>query len=128
MSNGPEIESRAMEYAVRAVQFFRHLKATKDEVALIIGRQYLRSATGIGANLVEARAGESRKDFIHKCTIAQKEARESLYWLELAAKVGLVSENRLAPLIQETRELLAIITRIVRNTKARTIPKPPSIH
>jgi four helix bundle protein len=127
MRNGPEIESRTMEYAVRAVQFFRHLKA-KDEVALIIGRQYLRSATGIGANLVEARAGESRKDFIHKCTIAQKEARESLYWLELAAKVGVVSENRLAPLIQETRELLAIITRIVRNTKARTIPKPPSIH
>jgi len=109
-----------MDYAVRAIQFFRHLKRTRDDVGAILGKQYLRSATSIGANLIEARAGESRKDFVHKCSIAQKEARESLYWLELASRVELVKPIRLNPLIQETRELLAIITSIIRNTKARS--------
>jgi four helix bundle protein len=58
----------------------------------VIGRQYLRSATSIGANVEEAQAAESRPDFIHKMGIAQKEARESLYWLRLLRASGIVPE------------------------------------
>jgi four helix bundle protein len=119
MGAAPEIEGRVMDYAVRAVQFFRHLKGKRDEVAGIIGRQYLRAATSIGANLIEARGGESRKDFMHKCSIAQKEARESLYWLQLAARVELVTTARLTPLIRETEEIVSVITSIVRSAKLR---------
>src|SRR5688572_634019 len=99
-----------MQYAVRAVQFCRHWKRKRDHVASIIGRQLRRSATSIGANLVEARGGESKRDFVHKCAIAQKEARESLYWLQLAARIELVAPERLTPLFQETEEILAVIT------------------
>jgi four helix bundle protein len=119
MGAAPEIEGRVMDYAVRAVQLFRHLKGKRDEVASIIGRQYLRAATSIGANLIEARGGESKRDFVHKCAIAQKEARESLYWLQLAARVQLVAAERLSPLIKETEELVSIITSIVRTAKLR---------
>jgi four helix bundle protein len=125
MGGVPDIEDRAMEYAVRAVQFFRHLKKKRDDVASIIGRQFLRSATSIGANLVEARGGESKRDFVHKCAIAQKEARESLYWLQLAARIELVALDRLTPLIRETEEILAVITSIIRNVKVRLARRPP---
>ena len=68
----------------------------------ILGKQYLRCATSIGANVEEAQAGESRADFIHKLGIAQKEARESRYWLHLLAESGIVSTGKLRPLMKET--------------------------
>jgi four helix bundle protein len=77
-----------------------------------------RAATSVGANLEEAQAGETRSDFVHKCGIAQKEIRESLYWLRLLAASRLISANRLRPLERETEELYAVITAIIRNTKA----------
>lgn len=113
----PAIEERSMQYAVRAINLFRHLKSQRDEVAAILGRQYVRSATSIGANLVEARGGESKRDFIHKCAVAQKEARESLYWLNLLARTKTVPPEHLLPMIHETDELIAIITAIIRNTR-----------
>ncbi|MDB5297432.1 MAG: hypothetical protein JWO31_3415 [Phycisphaerales bacterium] len=87
---------------MRAVKLFRHLRSKKDDVATVLGKQYLRSATSIGANLVEARSGESRADFDHKCAISQKETRECLYWLQLISRVDLVPADQLAPLARET--------------------------
>jgi four helix bundle protein len=112
-----EIEERALRYSVRAAKLFRHLKGLKDEVGLILGRQYFRCASSIGANLAEARSGESRKDFIHKCAIAQKEARESHYWLRVMSASETIASDRLTGLLQETDELVAIITAIIRNSK-----------
>ncbi|MBW4480858.1 MAG: four helix bundle protein [Tolypothrix brevis GSE-NOS-MK-07-07A] len=77
----------------------------------------LRAATSIGANIEEAQSGESRADFIHKYSIAQKEARESLYWLRLLAKSEIVPNQRLTLLISETQELIAIITTIIVRAK-----------
>ena len=120
MGKSVDIEDRAEAYALRAVKLFQHLQARKDGAGWILGKQFLRSATSIGANLIEARAGESRKDFVHKCAIAQKEARESQYWLRLLLKADVVAETRLAPLVDETNQLISIITRIITNTKSRT--------
>jgi four helix bundle protein len=55
------------------------LQERKDGACWILGKQYLRAATSIGANIEEAQAGETRADFIHKYGIAQKEAKESHY-------------------------------------------------
>lgn len=74
-----DIRERTLEYGVRAVRLYRALAEMKDGAALIIGKQFLRSATSIGANIAEALSGESPADFIHKYSIAQKEARESAY-------------------------------------------------
>ncbi len=106
-----------MQYAVRAVKLFRHLQKPRDGAASVIARQYLRSATSIGANLIEAQSGESRRDFVHKCAIAQKEAREAKYWLLLMLKSELATTAQLERLIDETDQLIAIVTTIIVKTK-----------
>jgi four helix bundle protein len=112
-----EIRARTFAYALRAVKLFQHLQKKKDGAGWILGKQYLRSATSIGANVAEAQAGESRADFVHKLGIAQKEARESLFWLRLLAESKIVRDARLRPLVKETEELIAVITAILVSTK-----------
>ncbi len=106
-----------MDYAVRAVKLFQFVRREREGVGLILGKQFLRSATSVGANLTEAQAAESRADFVHKNAIAQKEARERRYWLQLMQRAGMVSPKRLASLLGETDELIAIITAILVKTK-----------
>jgi four helix bundle protein len=119
--NHRDIRERVFEYALRAVKLYRSLQEKKDGAGKILGKQYLRSATSIGANIEEAQAAESKADFKHKCCIASKEARESLYRLRLINKSNIIPENLLTPLIQETDELIAIITTIIVNTSKRDI-------
>lgn len=112
-----DIRKRSFSYGLRAIRLFRHMEKQREGAARILGRQYLRAACSIGANIEEAQSGESRADFIHKLCIAQKEARESSFWLRLLAESGIVSKSRLAPLLKETEELVAIITAIIVKTK-----------
>ena len=121
MGKPADIRERTLQYSLRAIKLFRYLQRQRDAVALILGKQYLRSATSIGANLIEAQAGESRRDFVHKCSIAQKEARESKYWLTLLGMADVVKSSHLDDLIRETDELIAILTAIIVNTKRRTV-------
>jgi len=114
-----DIRKRAYQYALRAIRLYQYLQKQRDSAGWIIGKQYLRAATSIGANIEEAQASESRADFVHKVGIAQKEARESLFWLRLLMDSRLVSKSRLKPLAKETEELIAVITAIVVNTKSR---------
>lgn len=115
-----DIHDRALSYGVRAIRFFRFLQRTRDIASQIVGKQYLRSAISIGANLSEAHAAETRADFIHKCSIAKKEERECLYWLKLIAAAELVTKVRLQPLITETGEIVAVITTIAKNARRRS--------
>jgi four helix bundle protein len=112
-----DIREQSFEYALRAIKLYRFLQEGQDGAGLVLGKQYLRSATAIGANIEEAQSGQSRADFIHKFSISQKEARESLYWLRLMAKSEIVAPERIDSLIQETEEIIAIITTIIRRTK-----------
>ena len=119
MNRPREILPRSFAYALRAVKLYQHLQRRKDGAGWILGKQYLRAATSIGANIEEAQAGESRADFIHKLGIAQKEARESRYWLHLLAESGIVGREKLQPLRRETEELIGIITAIIVSSKNR---------
>ena len=114
-----EIRVRAFTYALRAIKLYQHLQKQKNGAGWILGKQYLRAATSIGANIEEAQAGESRADFIHKLGIAQKEARESLFWLRLLAESEIVAKAKLKSLRQETEELISVLTSIVVNTKRK---------
>jgi len=114
-----DIRKRAYHYALRAIRLYQYLQKQKDSAGWIIGKQYLRAATSIGANIEEAQASESRADFVHKLGIAQKEARECLFWLRLLTDSRIVSNSRLKPLTNETDELIAVITAIVVSTKSR---------
>ena len=113
-----EILARSFSYALRAIKLYQYLQHRKDGAGWILGKQYLRAAASIGANIEEAQAGESRSDFIHKLGIAQKEARECRYWLHLLAESEIVGKQKLQPLRRETEDLLGIITAIIVNTKS----------
>jgi len=112
-----DIRERTLEYGVRAVRLYRALVKMKDGAALILGKQYLRSATSVGANIAEALSAESAADFIHKHSIAQKEARESQYWLALLERSEILSSTGLSDIKQETDELIAILTTIIVKRK-----------
>jgi four helix bundle protein len=113
----PEIRARSFAYALRAVKLYQYHQSQTTGAGWILGRQYLRAATSIGANIEEAQSGESRADFIHKLGVAQKEARESLYWLRLLAESQIVPKGQMSPLMQETEELISVVTSIIVNAK-----------
>lgn len=97
-----------MEFAVRIVALSRALRDERKEYAL--ADQILRSGTAIGANLAEAAYAPTRKDFLNKCKIAQKECSETLFWLDLFARTSLFPTTRLAPLRSECDELLKMLS------------------
>jgi four helix bundle protein len=112
-----QLERRTKEFALSAVAFVASLP--KNKVADVLGYQLLKSETSVGSNYREANRAESRNDFIHKIGIAEKEASESQYWLELlqGAHVGEPEERN--KLLREFNELIAIFTAIGKTAKAR---------
>ena len=112
-----DIQKRAFSFACRIVNFYRFL-SNQQGVGEVLGRQVLRSGTSIGANLEEAAAGQSKADFISKCNIALKEARETYYWLRLLIKTEVVPANKLSDLVNESNELVAILTTIVKKSRS----------
>ncbi len=114
-----DIRDRSLGYALRAIRLFQHLQKQKDGAGWVIGKQYLKAATSVGANIAEAQAGETRADFIHKLGIAQKEARESLYCLRLQADSQIVPKKQLDPLTRETEDLIAVLTSIIVKSKRK---------
>ena len=115
---GQDIRDRSFRFACRVVQFCKCL-LDQGGVARILAPQLLRCATSVGANLEEARGGESRRDFLPKCRISLKEARESAFRLRVlvATQVGPPKEAR--ALAAEAGEIAAILGAIVRNTRRR---------
>lgn len=102
-------------FALRIIDLYSYLTTIKKEY--VMSKQLLRSATSIGANIVESEYAESKADFIHKITIALKEAAESLYWLRLLGKKSFIDEEAYKTLYKECEEIVRIITVIVRNSK-----------
>jgi four helix bundle protein len=114
-----DIRERTFEYGLRAIRLFRYLEDKQDRAGWVVAKQYLRAATSIGANLEEALHGESRADFVHKYGIAQKEARENLYWLRLLTDSETLPRDRVQPLIKETEEIILVITTIILRAKRK---------
>lgn len=113
---GAELRERTFEFACRVIEMHRFVY--KREPSLRdISRQATSAATSVGVNLEEADAAQSRPDFISKTNIALKEARESRYWLRILARF--IVPKRIAPLIAESTEIIAILTTIVRRSRER---------
>jgi four helix bundle protein len=117
---GQDIRDRTFEFACQIVAYCDDLMK-RGGVGRILAPQMLRCGTSIGANLEEARGGESRRDFISKCSIALKEARESLFRLRVADRCQLGPKGRATSLAKEADEIAAIIGAIVRNAR-RNLP------
>jgi len=114
-----DIYERAFVFACRIVRLYRQL--VRDRAIAPLALQLLRAGTGIGSNLEEAEAGQSKADFISKCRISLKEARESHYWLRLFIATEVMKPAQLQPLISEANEIVSILTAIVK--KASQTPR-----
>jgi four helix bundle protein len=106
-----DIRDRAFQFAVRVVKLCKYLEK-KSDVSRNVLSQLLDAGTSIGANLEEAKAGQSRADFIHKNAISLKEARESNYWLRLILATEHFNDEILGAM-QELESESAIISKII---------------
>jgi four helix bundle protein len=108
----PDILSRTFEFSVQIIELYKYLQFEKKE--FILGKQLLRSGTSIGANVEEATAAQSKKDFIAKMSIALKEARETNYWLRLLKRTDFIKKD---DLIIESSEIMNILGAIIRTSR-----------
>ena len=109
------IDERSFALAVRIVRLAKHLARAGVDRALT--RQLLRSGTSVGANVTEAQAAQSRRDFIAKMSVAHNESREARYWLRLIGATEATLVDRLTPLQQELDEVGRILASILKRTK-----------
>ena len=113
MNKGP-IYKKSFQFALDIISIFNKLQSERE---YILSKQLLRSATSIGANVNEASAAISKKDFTHKMSISSKEARETLYWLLLLQQSDLV-KLELQQEIKKCEELIRILTAIVKTSQS----------
>jgi four helix bundle protein len=118
MKTENRILEMSFEFSLRIIDLYKKLVEHKEYV---LSRQLLRSATSIGANIEEAIAGQSRKDFISKMAIASKEAREARYWLRLLDRSKLVDIDYSAYL-NSIDHIINILTKIVKSSQ-EAVPK-----
>ncbi len=109
------VRDKSLAFAKRVVLAYRYLCTEKGEFTL--SKQFLRSGTSIGANIVEAQHGSSRKDFLNKLYIALKECSETLYWLELLASAHYLTEQEYLSMQKDCAELHKLLTSIIKTTK-----------
>jgi four helix bundle protein len=119
------LRSKSFDFAVRIVHLHRYLTSEKNEY--VLSKQILRSGTSPGANIREAQNAESGNDFVHKLGIAQKEAAETAYWLELLHVTGFLSATEYTSIQSDCDELekmlrSAILTK-KKNMAAQTTLK-----
>ena len=109
--------AKSKKFALRIIKLYKYLCEAKKE--FVLSKQILRSGTSIGANLVEAERGQSRKDFLAKVYIALKEAAESKYWLELLHESEYLSESEFNSLHADCEEIIKMLTATTKTMKSK---------
>ncbi|WP_438973780.1 four helix bundle protein [Polaribacter sp.] len=107
------VQRKSFQFSLKIISLYKKLQLEKE---FIISNQILRSGTSIGANIEEALAGQSKKDFTAKMSISSKEARETKYWLRLLKESELTNLD-VNSLILNIDELIRILTSIVKTSQ-----------
>ncbi len=113
MSKENIVKTKSFDFALKSISLYK-LLLTKNEY--VLSKQFLRSATSIGANIEEANAGYTKKEFGAKMSISSKEARETLYWLRLI-RAGKFVDYNFDIIKKECEELIRLLTAIVKSTQ-----------
>lgn len=108
------IQIKSFQFALKMIELYRILAENKE---YIISKQLLRSGTSIGANVEEAIAAQSKKDFIAKMSISSKEARETKYWLRLLNESKYIDINY-SEYLKDIEEIINILTAIVKTSQS----------
>jgi four helix bundle protein len=115
-----EIHERLIEFGARITRVAKMLPRTDD--GRYISQQLIRSGLATASNYAEARAAESRADFVHKLRIVLKELNETKSWLEQIVANGLFSRDKMARIIAENQELCWIIAASIKTARGSTSP------
>ena len=111
---GRFLRDKCMDFAIDIVNLYKYLCETKKEY--VLSKQLLRSGTSIGANLVEAQSGISKRDFIAKVYISLKETAETEYWLELLYKTDYLTIEEYQSVNDKCKELCKLFNSITKNS------------
>ncbi|MBP9664205.1 MAG: four helix bundle protein [Pyrinomonadaceae bacterium] len=109
------LKTKSYAFALRVVNLYKHLASESKE--FVLSKQILRSGTSIGANIVEANRGQSKGDFVHKLSIALKEADETEYWINLLRDAGFITDEQAASLLDDCLELQKMLTSSIKTAK-----------
>lgn len=112
------VKNKSFGFAIRIVRLYQFLVSDKKE--FVLSKQVLRSGTSVGAMIREAEHAETKKDFVHKMAIAQKEITESIYWLELLKETDYLSVKEFESLNVDAIEIIKLITTIIKTTKSNS--------
>ena len=110
------LKERSYAFALRTIKLYKHLSGESKEY--VLSKQILRSGTSIGANITEANRGESRMDFVHKLSIALKEADETEYWLNLLRDSDYITASQAESLLTDCSQLQRLLIASIKTTKA----------
>jgi len=119
------IKEKSFHFALAIIQTYKMLVYKRKEY--ILSKQLLRSGTSIGAMIREAEHAQSKSDFIHKLSIAQKECNEVLYWIDLLNQSKFLDRNDFEELKISGIELMKLLTSILRSSKRNLQTKSRSI-
>jgi len=112
-----ELKYRAYRYSIKMIEFLDALP--RDTSTGVITKQLLRSATSIGANIVEAKGASSKREFTNFFSHSLKSANESLYWLGLLRDAKKINNAQLKYLLIETQELANILGSSILTLKGK---------
>ena len=115
MNKPNPLKDKSFQFALKIIQLYKFLTEEKREY--IMSKQLMRSGASIGANIREGQNAQSKADFIHKFSIAQKECDETLYWLELLHQSGFLVENEFTAIHSDANELLKMLRSSILTTK-----------
>ncbi|WP_047787995.1 four helix bundle protein [Tenacibaculum mesophilum] len=104
------VQGKSFQFSLKIISLYKKLQQEKE---FIISKQLLRSGTSIGANIEEALAGQSKRDFISKISISSKEARETKYWLRLLNLTNIDVKD----ILSDIHELIRLLTAIVKTSQ-----------
>jgi four helix bundle protein len=109
-----DIRERTFQFAVRVIQAVRRLP--DDTATRVVAYQLVKAATSVGANVEEADGAESTRDFVHKMSIARKEARESRYWIRIV-RASIADDDEWIALQKESEEIARILSAIINSAR-----------
>ena len=117
------IQVRSKNFASRVIKAYVEINKSNNfnDAAVILGKQFLRSGTSIGANCAEAVYAQSNRDFLSKYSIALKEASETKYWIELMIDNNLASKQKFSLMLEEIDVIIKILIAITKKLKEKNI-------
>jgi four helix bundle protein len=114
------VKDKSFELARKIVFLYQYLTREKHEY--VLSKQVLRSGTSVGANISEGTAGQSKKDFCNRLSIAYKESRETEFWLKLLCSTGYLTSEKASAAMKYCDEVIRILNSILKTASQPVQP------